>query len=137
MRLAYAAFFVVTSFVGACKAYPASHIAEFEMPVKDYPQLIAELDVLATPFGLKRLAAAAGLDELHGREVLFFAYEAQGKMAQRHVMSVTDIKGPGKVLVRVHENGLTDAVQRAKFITDLIEALRLFGGVLEARAPQE
>lgn len=137
MRLNFAALFALISLLGACKSYSPSHIAEFEIPMKDYPQLIAELDALTKPFGLKRFAAAAGLNELHGREVLFFAYDDPNKTSQRRVLTVSDINGPGKVWVRVYEGGLDDSAQRTKFISEATRILLSFGGTLEARVPKE
>ncbi|HRQ63965.1 MAG TPA: hypothetical protein PKZ76_03730 [Xanthomonadaceae bacterium] len=120
--------------LGACDmkrgAQVPSHVAEFAVATSEYPELMAELDSTAASFELKRIGAAPGLNELHGREVLFAAYEVQDRKERRGALTVTDIKAPGRVLLRVYEDGFADSDQRTRFVAEVADVISRFGGTL-------
>lgn len=133
-QLLGAIFLILVSGVGACdvkvKSQVPSHVAEFTMSTHDYPELIAALDAIAVPFGLKRVNAAPGLDELHGRKVLFAAYEAKDPNEWRGALEVNDIYGPERILLRVYGDYFDDAERRAEFVMEVAGILNRFGGTL-------
>ena len=134
MRFCLAILLLSMSFLGACdvpvKSQVPSHVAEFTMSTRDYPTLLAALDATAESYALARFDAAPGLDELHGREVLFATYEATDKIEFRGVLTVTDVKAPGEVLLRVYGDGISDVASRARFVAEITEIVDRFGGKL-------
>lgn len=134
MRFFFAAILMSMSCLGACdvpvKSQVPSHEAEFMMSTKDYPALLAAVDGTAPAFGLKRVNAAPGLKELHGREVLFAAYEPKDPKEWRGAMDVTDVKAPGKVVLSVYGDYFDNAEQREQFIAEVAAIVRRFGGTL-------
>lgn len=138
MRFFFAAVLMSVSCLGACdvqvKWYVPTHVAEFTMSTSDYPMLLAALDSAAPSFGLKRVNAAPGLKELHGREVLFAVYEPKDPKPKegRIALEVNDLYGPGKVLVRVYGDYFDDTEQRSRFVAEVADIVRRFGGTLAA-----
>ncbi|MEQ1662376.1 MAG: hypothetical protein ABL877_06750 [Thiobacillus sp.] len=112
------------------KQQTPSHAAEFRMPTADYPALLSELDDLASKLQLRRYNAAPGLNELHGREVLFAAYGKGDPKLQSAALNVMDIDGPGKVLVWVYDDHFTDPVTRGNFIAAVSAIVERHGGKL-------
>jgi len=139
MRFLFAAILMSVSCLGACdvpvKSQVPSHVAEFAMPTSDYPKLLALLDSMAASFGLKRVDAAPGLRELHGREVLFAAYEPKDPKEWRGALEVSDIHGPGKILLRLYGDYFNAAEERARFVAELSDIVRQFGGTLTSKQP--
>lgn len=127
--------------LGACdvkvKQQAPSHVAEFTMATSDYPALMAEFDAVAESFDLVRKRAAPGLNELHGREVLFAAYEVQDREERRGALTVTDVLGPEKVLVRVYADGFSDAGKGARFIVEVADIVSRFGGTLSKKGNEK
>lgn len=134
IRFVVATMLLSMSFLGACdvpvKSQVPSHVAEFTMPTRDYPRLLAAFDAIAETFRLKRFNAAPGLDELHGRDVMFAAYEATDKTERRGVLEVNDLYGAGKVLIRVYDDGVTDVAERTRLVADVAQVVARFGGML-------
>lgn len=129
-----AILFMATPSLGACdvkvKSQTPSHTTELSVATSEYRELVAAFDMIADGFGLKRLGAAPGLNELYGREVLFWTYEVQDRAERRGALTVTDVKAPGTVLLRVYEDGFSDSEQRSRFVHDVSEVVRRFGGAL-------
>lgn len=134
MRIFLAVILFSISVLGACdvpvKSQFPSHVAQFEMKPDDYSKLISAMDAVADPFALKRVGAAPGLEELHGREVLFAAYEPKDPGEWRGALEVNDLYGPGQVLVRVYGDYFDDPDQRAQFVAEVHAIVRRFGGTL-------
>lgn len=133
-RLLTVVLLMSVSGLGACdmkmRSQAPSHVAEFSMATSDYPELIAALDAIAASFALTRVNAATGLRELHGREVLFAAYESKDPKEWRGALEVNDIYGPGKILLRVYDDYFDDAERRAKFVAEVADVVSRFGGTL-------
>lgn len=140
MRFFFAAILMSICGVGACdvsnsrnlpvKSQVPSHVSEFMMPLGDYSELLEAFDSTGAQFGLKRFGAAPGLKELHGREVLFAAYEIQTEKGRRGVLDVMDVKGPGKILVWVYEDGIVNTEERGKFVAQVAVIVERHGGKL-------
>jgi len=139
MRSFLAVALMSVSCLGACdmpvKSQVPTHVAEFMMSTSDYPELLASLDTTAAPFGLKRVGAAPGLRELHGREVLFAAYEPKDPKEWRGALSVTDVEAVGKISMRVYGDYFSDAEQRSKFVAEVSSIVQLHGGTLSPMKP--
>lgn len=133
-QILVAILFMTTPSLGACdvkvRSQTPSHTTEFSVATSDYTELMAAFDMIAEGFGLKRVGAAPGLNELHGREVLFWTYEVQDRTERRGALTVTDVKAPGTVLLRVYEDGFSDSEQRTRFVHEVSEVVRRFGGTL-------
>lgn len=126
--------------LGACnvpvKSQVPTHMAEFTILPSDYPKLLALLDGMSEPFALKRVGAAAGLKELYGREVLFAAYESKDPKEWRGALEINDIRGPGKIVLRLYGDYFDAAEQRARFVAEVTDIVGKFGGNLTSKPPE-
>ncbi|WP_194756337.1 hypothetical protein [Aliidiomarina indica] len=136
-RIFVAIIFLTMASLGGCdvktNSQTASHTAEFNVATSDYEDIITALDMVAERFGLIRLGAAAGLNDLYGREVLFWTYEVQDRHERRGALTVTDVKAPGTVLVRVYEDGFSDSEKGTRFVKEVSDVVDQFGGTLRSR----
>lgn len=112
------------------KTQVPSHVAEFVMPTKDYPALLGEFDRIASKFKLRRYKATPGLNELHGREVLFAVYGSGSSKLQNAALNVMDIDAPGEVLLWVYDDYFPDPETRENFIATVHVIVQRHGGKL-------
>lgn len=139
MRLALPVlvFFLSTCCLGACdvgmKSQIPSHEAVLKVSPERYSELLSTLDGITASYGLTRADAAAGLDKIHGREVLFAAYEAKDPSEWRGALDVSDVMAPGEVLLRVYGDYFDDIGARKRFVGDISDVVRLYGGVLTTK----
>jgi len=108
-----------------------SHAATFFLDTSRYPLLLDAMDNALSPFGLTRHKAGPGLQELHGREVLFAAYLSTGA-SKKVALDLTDVMAKGKVTLRVYVNFTPSEERRATLLQQVATVLAQFGGTLEA-----
>jgi len=115
------------------KSQVPSHLAEFEVPLEKYSELLSKLDKVSTLFGLKRISAAPGISQLHGRQVLFAAYKSNTDKKQwKQALDLTDVKGQGRIVLRLYSDYFKENAKRDEYVEKVASVVKYFGGNLFA-----
>lgn len=117
------------SFCAAASKIEPSYVAVVQASKDECPNILIRLDELLANFGLKKFKASPGLDELVGREVIYFEYKKE-KKEKTGFLVVTNIKNPSELEFRLFPNYFANSSVRGKAVGDVIGFVRASGGVL-------
>ncbi|MBA9848522.1 hypothetical protein D7S55_26610 [Ralstonia pickettii] len=94
-----------------------------------YADFVRDLDAALGVQGLRKFAAAPGLDDLLGRPVLYFEYK-RDVSEKTGFLVATDIKGVSKIEFLVFENYFPDAEARKAALESVRGLIEKYGGTV-------
>jgi hypothetical protein len=109
-----------------------THYAQLFVVPSRYGELIEKLDSALEASGLSRYAAAPGLNELRGRDVLYAEYRLH-RSEKWAFLTATDVAKAGTVELRVYATVLSDPQNRKTAMSRLSSVLAEFGATLTAK----
>ena len=109
-----------------------TQVASLQLEPSRYSELIASLDAAMLSSGLARYGAAPGLNEIYGRNVLYFEYRVHSTDKWAFV-TANDLVKVGVVDVRVYSTVLSTEHGRKDAMAKLAEVLAKFGASLVDR----
>ncbi|MBX3757059.1 MULTISPECIES: hypothetical protein [Ralstonia] len=108
---------------------PPTQVAVLKVAPEKYADFVRDLDAALGVQGLRKFAAAPGLDDLLGRPVLYFEYK-RDVSEKTGFLVATDIKGVSKIEFLVFENYFPDAEARKAALESVRGLIEKYGGTV-------
>ena len=116
----------------AAKYQKPSHLAEVDLSINRSQEVINTFDRDLESFGLKRFAAAPGLNELQGRDVIFGVYKTDAK-SQKAALEITNIKVANRLEVFIYTDYFDGMAENERFLASVSETLTKYGAKISIK----